>query len=804
MGGVSASLTDVSISEAPEAEADVPVVDSPGRNIGAAKKLLRVLLIEDSEDDAELVLRALRRGFEASSSRVDTYEAAREALFSQPWDVVLTDHAMPNFSSAGALELLQELRLELPCIVVSGAIGEEAAVTLMQKGAADYVNKDKLVRLGPAVTRALREAEARRARAEAEEALARERDFLKTVLDNITDGIVVSDEGGRTVMFNHAAREFHGQPVRPVPADAWADVYDLFEGDGVTRLSRERSPLYRALRGERVREAEMVIKAQGRTPRVLSANAQRIADAAGRTVGAVVAMHDVTERKEFEEFTRQRAAQQEVVARLGQRAIAGAPLQALMGEAVVWVTQTLGLPLGEVLGLGAGERGAEYEPKGVGNGAEGARENGGNHLVRRAGVGWGEGVAHALEHKNYVSADKAKVLKEIPEEAKARGAVGGICAPLRGRDKVYGVLKVYNTEARVYRPDELSFLGAAADVLAEASARKEAEEALRARNERLALLSEMANQLLLANEPQKFVSSLFAKLSAHLGLEIYFNYLVDEDETGSHLRLASHEGLPEEVVGELEWLEPGEGVVGAVVRTQRAVFIEDVGASDAPLPLLRSLGVRAYACLPLLAHDRLIGTLSFATRERARFAADERTVMALACNQVAMALELARQAQIDELTGLPNRRAFDRTLAREMSLSRRYTRTLGLLVLDLDHFKRVNDHYGHEAGDEVLRELAAVVRANVRDSDLLARWGGEEFVLIAPHADLPQLAELGERIRGAVAAHPFKTGSMTVSLGGTDFRPYDTAKDLFARADGALYEAKQGGRDRLVLRPADA
>ena len=281
---MSTSHGNVTLSGAPEAEADVPVMTS--KNIDAAKGLLRVLLIEDSEDDAELVLRALRRGFETASSRVDTYEAAREALFSHPWDVVLTDHAMPNFSSAGALELLQELHLELPCVVVSGAIGEEAAVSLMQKGAADYVNKGKLARLGPAVTRALREAEARRARAEAEEALARERDFLKTVLDNITDGIVVSDEGGRTVMFNHAAREFHGQPVKPVPADAWADVYDLFESDGVTRLSQERVPLYRALRGERVREAEMVIKAEGRARRVVSANAQRIADAAGRTLGA--------------------------------------------------------------------------------------------------------------------------------------------------------------------------------------------------------------------------------------------------------------------------------------------------------------------------------------------------------------------------------------------------------------------------------------------------------------------------------------------------------------------------------------
>ncbi len=788
----------------------------PGAGV---RRTLHTLLVEDSEDDAELVLRSLKRAdFKTFSRRVDTYEATREALLAHPWDLVLTDHAMPHFSSAGVVELLQALRLDIPCIVVSGAIGEEAAVTLMQKGAADYVNKDKLARLGAAVTRALREAETRRARAEAEEALERERDFLKAVLDNITDGIVVSDEAGRVVMLNHAASELYGEAAQPVPSAPWAEVGGLFESDGVTRLAQERVPLYRALQGERVREAEMVVAAPGRAPRVVSANAQRIVSAAGRTLGAVVALHDITERKEFERSIERRAAQQEVVARLGQRAIAGAALPALMDEALEQVTRTLGLPLGEVLEPIAPDSPDHPAPRDAHRG-----QNGAGHFVRRAGVGWdahgnadegvartgtfagadekGASAAHVLVLEG---ASKTEVLEQVPEAARRHGAVGGVCAPLRGRDKVYGVLGVYSTRARAYRPDELFFVQTVADVLAEATARKEAEAALSARNERLALLSEMANQLLLANEPQKFVSGLFGKLSAHLGLEVYLNYLVDEDETGRHLRLASHEGVPGEMVKALEWLEPGEGVVGAVARSQRAVFVEDVQNNlDAPLPLLRSLGIKAYACLPLLAHGRLIGTLSFGTRRRTRFAADELTVMGMACDQVAMALELSRQAQNDELTGLPNRRAFDRTLSREMSLSRRHARALGLLVLDLDHFKRVNDEHGHEAGDEVLRELAAVVRANVRSSDLLARWGGEEFVLIAPHADLSQLSELGERVRAAVAAHPFKIGSLTVSLGGTDFRPGDTAKRLFARADDALYEAKQAGRDRLVLKPAD-
>lgn len=141
------------------------------RNVDEALDL-RVLLVEDSTDDAELnQLELQRTGFVVDSCRVETRETTLEALRSREWDLVLSDHALPGFSSHEVLELLDELSLDTPCIIVSGAIGEEAAVELLQSGAVDYVNKDKLYRLGQAVRRALREAESSRARREAETAL---------------------------------------------------------------------------------------------------------------------------------------------------------------------------------------------------------------------------------------------------------------------------------------------------------------------------------------------------------------------------------------------------------------------------------------------------------------------------------------------------------------------------------------------------------------------------------------------------------------------------------------------------------
>lgn len=135
---------------------------------------LRVLMVEDSPDDAELsALELKRQGFAVCYSRVDTLEAMTQALTGQTWDMILTDHAMPKFSSLEVLQFLQGHKPDLPCIVVSGAIGEEAAVALMRSGAVDYVNKSHLPRLGPSVTRALQEGESKRARRKAEEALKR-------------------------------------------------------------------------------------------------------------------------------------------------------------------------------------------------------------------------------------------------------------------------------------------------------------------------------------------------------------------------------------------------------------------------------------------------------------------------------------------------------------------------------------------------------------------------------------------------------------------------------------------------------
>jgi len=160
--------------------------------------------------------------------------------------------------------------------------------------------------------------------------------------------------------------------------------------------------------------------------------------------------------------------------------------------------------------------------------------------------------------------------------------------------------------------------------------------------------------------------------------------------------------------------------------------------------------------------------------------------------------QLEELATTDALTGLWNRRKFNDLVVGEVARARRYTQPLSLGLLDVDHFKRVNDTYGHDVGDAVLRELACLVRGQVRTVDVVARWGGEEFVVLGPGVSLAGCLELAERIRGVVAAHVFPAaGPVTVSIGVTAYSQGDSPTALFSRADKALYAAKERGRDRV-------
>ncbi len=162
------------------------------------------------------------------------------------------------------------------------------------------------------------------------------------------------------------------------------------------------------------------------------------------------------------------------------------------------------------------------------------------------------------------------------------------------------------------------------------------------------------------------------------------------------------------------------------------------------------------------------------------------------------------RVRLDALTGLSNRVAFEERLGEELARLRRGLDSLSLMVLDIDHFKTINDTYGHLTGDNVLARLGAVFRQRLRASDFAARFGGEEFVILLPETRLDGAAQAAEVYRRAVEklTFPLTDGpalSVTISIGVTEVTPEDTPESAFGRADAALYEAKRGGRNRVVV-----
>lgn len=167
--------------------------------------------------------------------------------------------------------------------------------------------------------------------------------------------------------------------------------------------------------------------------------------------------------------------------------------------------------------------------------------------------------------------------------------------------------------------------------------------------------------------------------------------------------------------------------------------------------------------------------------------------------------ELVQLATIDPLTSIPNRRKFDEALQYELSRDSRYNHALSIIFCDLDNFKKINDEHGHKVGDDALREFASLISSHTRNTDIFARWGGEEFVLLLPETDINTAVNIAEKLRIETENYRFSyIGNITASFGVTEFAQGDNEITFIKRADVALYRSKENGRNRIeVISPPD-
>ena len=264
-------------------------------------------------------------------------------------------------------------------------------------------------------------------------------------------------------------------------------------------------------------------------------------------------------------------------------------------------------------------------------------------------------------------------------------------------------------------------------------------------------------------------------------------------------------------------LRPGQGRLGWVAAEGVAVRVEDGMDPDAdmPLPLADEPFSVRQLLVPLVGRGETLGVLSLMREDPAAgdFRQEDLETLQSFAAQAAVALEnvllheeAQRRSLTDPLTGLWNFRHFEAQAARELQSAIRFERPLSLLVLDVDHFKDVNDRHGHQAGDDVLRELARRIRESARTPDLVARYGGEEFTALLPGADSQGAYVSAERMRRRLADAPYEVGAgslpvdVTCSIGIASYPEHaDSVTALLRRADEALYRAKAAGRNRVIV-----
>lgn len=261
-------------------------------------------------------------------------------------------------------------------------------------------------------------------------------------------------------------------------------------------------------------------------------------------------------------------------------------------------------------------------------------------------------------------------------------------------------------------------------------------------------------------------------------------------------------------------IELGKGLAGEAALNQKMTYAPDLTAYDEkPRYSNETIDEGSLLCVPMTVQNRLIGVINLHQSNKNSFSSTAQKIAQAIANQAAIAIENARLYEktktlsaTDELTGLSNRRQFQEYLLRELAQSRRHHNNFSILMIDIDHFKLYNDSHGHLKGDIVLKRVASLLLQNTRGVDLVARFGGEEFVLLLPKSDKLNSLAVAEKLRMCIEKEYFSGAEnsqpgqrLTISIGVSHF-PSDSSDiyDLMNLADTALYQAKNQGRNKCI------
>ncbi len=448
-------------------------------------------------------------------------------------------------------------------------------------------------------------------------------------------------------------------------------------------------------------------------------------------------------------------------------------------------------------------------------------------LMARAGHGWPEEIigrfeaaggdasqtGYTLQHGHPLAVeDYAREMAfTVPPVVFEQGIVSGLSVPMFLEKRVMGALLVHTRTRRRFGDDDIQLLSLIANQTAVALEKARLYAEAQRRGDQLRALHE-AGRALASDLRLESILRTLIEVAQRL-TDARYGALAVLDAGGTSVAHFHTVGLTEAEQGRIGEPPRGRGVLGTVLSEGIPIRVDDLARDPraAGFPPHHPL-MKTFMGVPIVARGKIIGSLYLTDKVNDQpFTQEDEALMVRLATDAASAIENARLfeevqqlAATDSLTGLHNRRHWLELAGREFERARRYGRPLAAIMLDVDHFKQVNDAYGHAIGDQVLRLMASRCRENLREIDLLGRYGGEEFAALLPENDLDSTRNAAERLRQCVAEAPFDTLrgplTITISVGVAALTAScPELPDLLNQADAAMYAAKAAGRNRVVM-----
>ncbi|MDP9267859.1 MAG: diguanylate cyclase [Acidobacteriota bacterium] len=378
-----------------------------------------------------------------------------------------------------------------------------------------------------------------------------------------------------------------------------------------------------------------------------------------------------------------------------------------------------------------------------------------------------------------------------------------LAIPLMVRDEVVGVLDCQSDQLNFFDGetiDLLTLFSTQASIALENARLYSLEQKRRSQLEAINAIARQTTAVLERDELLRKVCTLILQsfpLVDHVVLTL---------REGESLVVYAHQGKLTPTVEMGNTLPVDQGISGRALATGRAVVINDVTAD--PAYVQGFVETRSEMCLPLISFGKQLGVVCLESATAGAFEQTDVQPLESVADIIATAIQNANYfdqakalANVDGLTGAFNRRFFESRITEELERAGRYGKQLAVIMLDIDHFKRLNDEFGHLLGDEVLRQVSALFRSQLRKVDFVCRYGGEEFVLLLPETSGEDALAVAEKVRRVIEAHSFPgvPRPVTISIGVAEFPTHGASRDEIVRAaDLALYASKQSGRNRVT------